>query len=102
MARRVQDTQVPGFCRALGGAEEAPFVLLDTDEAGDELFATYMLDPTQGSLRSTGAPVHFPRGGKGPGPDPSCWFDPDIICNGGEGKHPSPHWDRHHGPSTKW
>uniref|UniRef100_A0A671EMA4 Guanylate cyclase n=2 Tax=Rhinolophus ferrumequinum TaxID=59479 RepID=A0A671EMA4_RHIFE len=83
VARHVQDTQVPGFCRALGGAEEAPFVLLDTDEAGDELFATYMLDPTQGSLRSAGAPVHFPRGGKGPGPDPSCWFDPDIICNGG-------------------
>ncbi|KAM5214622.1 retinal guanylyl cyclase 1 [Hipposideros larvatus] len=79
----LQDAQVPGFCQALGGAEEAPFVLLDTDEAGDRLFATYMLDPTQGSLRSAGIPVHFPRGGQGPGPDPSCWFDPDIICNGG-------------------
>ncbi|XP_019521500.1 PREDICTED: retinal guanylyl cyclase 1-like isoform X2 [Hipposideros armiger] len=79
----LQDARVPGFCQALGGAEEAPFVLLDTDEAGDRLFATYMLDPTQGSLRSAGIPVHFPRGGQGPGPDPSCWFDPDIICNGG-------------------
>ena len=64
-------------------------MLLDTDEAGDQLFTTYMLDPTRGSFRSAGTPVHFPRGGRGPGPDPSCWFDPDVICNGGEGKHPA-------------
>ncbi|KAM7069717.1 retinal guanylyl cyclase 1 isoform 1-T1 [Molossus nigricans] len=83
VARHIQDAQVPGFCGALGGAEEPPFVLLDTDEAGDQLFATYMLDPTGGSFRSAGTPVHFPRGSQGPGPDPSCWFDPDIICNGG-------------------
>uniref|UniRef100_A0A8C8XWA6 Guanylate cyclase n=1 Tax=Panthera leo TaxID=9689 RepID=A0A8C8XWA6_PANLE len=83
VARHIQDAQVPGFCGALGGAEEPPFVLLDTDAAGDQLFATYVLDPTRGSLRSAGTPVHFPRGGGGPGPDPSCWFEPDIICNGG-------------------
>ncbi|XP_005878904.1 PREDICTED: retinal guanylyl cyclase 1, partial [Myotis brandtii] len=83
VAHHVQDAQVPGFCGALGGAEEPPLVLLDTDEAGDQLFATYMLDPTRGSFRSAGTPVHFPGGGQGPGPDPSCWFDPDIICNGG-------------------
>ncbi|XP_023099582.2 retinal guanylyl cyclase 1 [Felis catus] len=83
VARHIQDAQVPGFCGALGGAEEPPFVLLDTDAAGDQLFATYLLDPTRGSLRSAGTPVHFPRGGGGPGPDPSCWFEPDIICNGG-------------------
>ncbi|XP_045343311.1 retinal guanylyl cyclase 1 [Leopardus geoffroyi] len=83
VARHIQDAQVPGFCGALGGAEEPPFVLLDTDAAGDQLFATYVLDPTRGSLRSAGTPVHFPRGGGGPGPDPSCWFEPGIICNGG-------------------
>ncbi|XP_049492978.1 retinal guanylyl cyclase 1 [Panthera uncia] len=83
VARHIQDAQVPGFCGALGGAEEPPFVLLDTDAAGDQLFATYVLDPSRGSLRSAGTPVHFPRGGGGPGPDPSCWFEPDIICNGG-------------------
>ncbi|XP_014645019.1 PREDICTED: retinal guanylyl cyclase 1 [Ceratotherium simum simum] len=83
VAHHVRDAQIPGFCGALGGAEEPPFVLLDTDAAGDRLFATYMLDPTRGSLRSAGTPVHFPRGGRGPGPDPWCWFDPDNICNGG-------------------
>ncbi|XP_037349131.1 retinal guanylyl cyclase 1 [Talpa occidentalis] len=83
VARHVQDAQVPGFCGVLGRSEEPPFVLLDTDAAGNWLFATYLLDPTRGSLRSVGTPVHFPRGGQGPGPDPSCWFDPDIICNGG-------------------
>ncbi|XP_016010219.2 retinal guanylyl cyclase 1 isoform X1 [Rousettus aegyptiacus] len=83
VAHHVQNAQVSGFCGVLGGAEEAPFVVLDTDEAGDRLFATYVLDPTRGSFRSAGNPVHFPRGGRGPGPDPSCWFDPNIICNGG-------------------
>ncbi|XP_029784660.1 retinal guanylyl cyclase 1, partial [Suricata suricatta] len=87
VARHIPDAQVPGFCGALGGAEEPPFVLLDTDAAGDQLFATYMLDPSQGFLRSAGTPVHFPRGGGGPGPDPSCWFEPDIICNGGVEPH---------------
>ncbi|XP_039703585.1 retinal guanylyl cyclase 1 [Pteropus medius] len=83
VARHIQNAQISGFCGVLGGAEEAPFVVLDTDEAGDRLFATYVLDPTRGSFRSAGNPVHFPRGGQGPGPDPSCWFDPNIICNGG-------------------
>lgn len=99
VAHHVRDAQVPGFCGALGGAEEPQFVLLDTDAAGDRLFATYMLDPTRGSLWSAGTPVHFPRGGRGPGPDPWCWFDPDDICNGGEGEHPSPDWDSRRGPS---
>ncbi|XP_068387128.1 retinal guanylyl cyclase 1 isoform X2 [Eschrichtius robustus] len=83
VARHVRDAQVPGFCGALGGAEEPSFVLLDTDAAGDRLFATHVLNPTRGFFRSAGTPVHFPRGGRGPGPDPSCWFDPDVICNGG-------------------
>ncbi|XP_023369816.1 retinal guanylyl cyclase 1 [Otolemur garnettii] len=83
VAQQVRDTQVPGFCGALGGAEEPSFVLLDTDAVGDQLFVTYMLDLSQGSFRSTGTPVHFPHGGPAPGPDPSCWFDPDVICNGG-------------------
>ena len=101
VARHVRDAQVTGFCGTLGGTEEPSFVLLDTNAAGDRLFATYVLDPTQGFFRSAGTPVHFPRGGRGPGPDPSCWFDPDIICNGGEDKHPNPHWDSDHRPSTK-
>ncbi|KAL4687429.1 hypothetical protein H8959_019557 [Pygathrix nigripes] len=83
VARHVWDAQVPGFCGDLGGDEEPPFVLLDTDAVGDRLFATYMLDPTRGSLLSAGTPVHFPRGGSAPGPDPSCWFDPNNICGGG-------------------
>ncbi|XP_073903027.1 retinal guanylyl cyclase 1 [Castor canadensis] len=83
VARHIQGARVSGFCGALGGTEEPSFVLLDTDATGDRLFATHVLDPALGSLRSTGTPVHFPRGGQAPGPDPSCWFDPDIICNGG-------------------
>ncbi|XP_069857437.1 retinal guanylyl cyclase 1 [Dipodomys merriami] len=83
VARHIRDAQVPGFCGTLGGTKEPSFVLLDTDAAGDKLFATYMLDPSRGSLHSAGTPVHFPYGGPGPGPDPSCWFDPDVICNGG-------------------
>lgn len=93
VARHMQDARVPGFCGALGGGEEPAFVLLDTDATGDRLFATYVLDPTRGSLRSAGTPVHFPRGGGAPGPDPPCWFEPHVICNGGEGEHPRPHWD---------
>ncbi|KAM6175606.1 retinal guanylyl cyclase 1 [Erethizon dorsatum] len=83
VAHHVQDAQVPGFCGALGGTEEPSFVLLDTDVAGDQLFATHMLDPVRGFLSSAGSPVHFPRGGPGPRPDPWCWFDPNVICNGG-------------------
>ncbi|XP_041625831.1 retinal guanylyl cyclase 1 [Vulpes lagopus] len=83
VAHHIPDAQVPGFCGALGGAQEPPFVLLDTDAAGDQLFTTYMLDPTRGSLLSAGTPVHFPRGGGTPGSDPSCWFEPGVICNGG-------------------
>lgn len=86
VARHVQDAQVPGFCGALGGTEEPSFVLLDTDATGDRLSVTHMLDPSRGHLSSAGSPVHFPRGGQGPGPDPWCWFDPNDICNGGEGQ----------------
>lgn len=85
VARQVQEAQVSGFCGVLGRTEEPSFVLLDTDASGDRLHATHLLDPIRGSMRSAGTPVHFPRGGPAPGPDPSCWFDPDVICNGGEG-----------------
>ncbi|XP_051023249.1 retinal guanylyl cyclase 1 [Acomys russatus] len=83
VARQVREAQVSGFCGVLGRTEEPSFVLLDTDASGDQLLATHLLDPIQGSMRSAGTPVHFPRGGPAPGPDPSCWFDPDVICNGG-------------------
>lgn len=85
VARQMREAQVSGFCGILGRTEEPSFVLLDTDAAGDRLFTTHLLDPVVGSLRSAGTPVHFPRGAPAPGPDPSCWFDPDVICNGGEG-----------------
>ncbi|XP_077022009.1 retinal guanylyl cyclase 1 [Tamandua tetradactyla] len=83
VARHVRAAHVPGFCGDLGGAGEHPFVLLDTDAAGERLFTTHTLDPARGSLHSAGTPVHFPRGGRGPGADPWCWFDPNDICNGG-------------------
>lgn len=85
VARQVREAQVSGFCGVLGRTEEPSFVLLDTDASGERLFATHLLDPILGSLRPAGTPVHFPRGGPAPGPDPNCWFDPDVICNGGEG-----------------
>lgn len=84
VARQVQEAQVSGFCGVLGRTEEPSFVLLDTDASGERLLATHLLNPILGSLRSAGTPVHFPRGGPAPGPDPSCWFDPDVICSGGE------------------
>ncbi|KAL6039611.1 hypothetical protein STEG23_002418 [Scotinomys teguina] len=83
VARQVQEAQVSGFCGVLGRTEEPSFVLLDTDASGDQLFTTHLLDPIRGSIRSSGTPMHFPRGGPAPGQDPSCWFDPDVICNGG-------------------
>ncbi|KFO18855.1 retinal guanylyl cyclase 1 [Fukomys damarensis] len=83
VARHIQDAHILGFCGALGGTEKPPFVLLDTDAAGDRLFATHMLDPARGFLSSAGNLVHFPRGGPAPGPDPWCWFDPNVICNEG-------------------
>nr|XP_010594984.1 LOW QUALITY PROTEIN: retinal guanylyl cyclase 1 [Loxodonta africana] len=83
VARYARDAQVPGFCGTLGGVEEPGFVLLDTDAAGDQLFATHTLDPAQGFSRSPGTRCTFPRGGRGPGPNPWCWFDPEDICNGG-------------------
>ncbi|KAL1779324.1 retinal guanylyl cyclase 1 [Sigmodon hispidus] len=83
VARQVQEAQVSGFCGVLGRTEEPSFVLLDTDASGDRLFTTHLLDPIRGSVRSAGRPVHFPRGRPAPGPDPSCWFDPDVICSGG-------------------
>lgn len=89
VARHVGNAQVPGFCGTLGETEEPSFILLDTDAAGNQLFTTYMLDPVRGSLRSAGTPVHFPRGGPGPGPDPSCWFEPNVVCNGGEASIPA-------------
>ncbi|KAM6163722.1 retinal guanylyl cyclase 1 [Rhynchocyon petersi] len=83
VAQHAREVQVPGFCGTLGGVEEPPFVLLDTDAAGDQLFITYTLDPARGALLSAGTPVHFPNGGRGPGYDPWCWFDPKVICSGG-------------------
>ncbi|XP_006151827.1 retinal guanylyl cyclase 1 [Tupaia chinensis] len=83
VATHVQDAQISGFCGALGGAKDPLFVLLDTDAKGEQLFATYLLNPARGSMRSAGIPVHFPRGGSGPKSDPWCWFDPDDICGGG-------------------
>ncbi|XP_006899241.1 PREDICTED: retinal guanylyl cyclase 1 [Elephantulus edwardii] len=83
VAQHAQELQAPGFCGVLGGAEAAPFVLLDTDATGDQLFATHTLDPSRGFLLSSGTPMHFPKGGHGPGYDPWCWFDPNVICSGG-------------------
>uniref|UniRef100_A0A8C6A0X9 Guanylate cyclase n=1 Tax=Marmota marmota marmota TaxID=9994 RepID=A0A8C6A0X9_MARMA len=83
VARHVGNAAVPGFCGTLGETEEPSYVLLDTDASGNRLFTTYVLDPVRGSLRSAGIPVHFPRGGPAPGPDPSCWFEPNVVCNGG-------------------
>ncbi|XP_055450336.1 retinal guanylyl cyclase 1 [Psammomys obesus] len=83
VARHMREAQVSGFCGVLGGSEEPSFALLDTDASGDRLWATHLLYPTGGSMRPAGTPVHFPRGGPAPGPDPSCWFEPDVICSGG-------------------
>lgn len=105
VARQVQEAQVSGFCGDLGRTEEPSFVLLDTDASGDRLFTTHLLDPIRGSLLPAGPPVHFPRGGPAPGPDPSCWFNPDVICNGGEGstlrEHPQAPTKSQHGQVTK-
>ncbi|XP_020822370.1 retinal guanylyl cyclase 1 [Phascolarctos cinereus] len=83
VARHIPKTEVLGFCGHLGGAKEPPFVLLDTDGVGDQLLPTYTLDPAQGILNYVGNPIHFPHGGRGPGFDPPCWFDPNVICSGG-------------------
>uniref|UniRef100_A0A6I8NGJ3 Guanylate cyclase n=1 Tax=Ornithorhynchus anatinus TaxID=9258 RepID=A0A6I8NGJ3_ORNAN len=73
------------FC---GGTEPA-YVLLDTDGVGADLHPTYTLDIATGLLGPAGRAIHFP-GPTGPGTDPACWFDPKVICAGGEARSPTP------------
>uniref|UniRef100_A0A8D0GW71 Guanylate cyclase n=1 Tax=Sphenodon punctatus TaxID=8508 RepID=A0A8D0GW71_SPHPU len=58
------------------------FVILDTEGKGNQLFPTYLVDTASDSLQFLGRAIHFP-GGAAPKADSSCWFNPDVLCVGG-------------------
>lgn len=92
------------------GAALVDYLILDTDGLSWELKPTYRygetdqvfslyndrkgfqissysiiprIDMEMGMVRFLGREIHFPRG-YGPRRDSSCWFNPKVICSGGE------------------
>ncbi|XP_074714069.1 retinal guanylyl cyclase 1-like [Strix uralensis] len=86
VAAHARAFHLEGFCQPLavteGGAVTVPYVVLDTDGNGDQLWPVYGLEPGTRVLSYRGHSVHWPRGSS-PGTDAGCWFDSGSICNGG-------------------
>ncbi|NWR73898.1 GUC2F cyclase, partial [Centropus unirufus] len=86
IAKHTKNFSFPGFSHRVEtdncGKGLSNYVILDTDGCGNQLFPTYLLNMSSGSVKSLGRAIHFP-GGAPPKPDSSCWFDPDVLCNGG-------------------
>ncbi|XP_068173187.1 retinal guanylyl cyclase 2 isoform X1 [Antennarius striatus] len=64
------------------GDVQTNYVILDSDTRGSQLFQTYIVDLTSGTLRFAGRSIHFP-GGSPPPSDSNCWFDKNAVCTGG-------------------
>ncbi|KAM8904512.1 retinal guanylyl cyclase 2 isoform 3-T3 [Spinachia spinachia] len=86
LAYFTKNTTFPGFNQKVkvntGGDVETNYVILDSDNRGDKLYQTYLVDLATGSLRFAGRSIQFP-GGSPPPSDSSCWFDKNVICTGG-------------------
>ncbi|XP_061537239.1 retinal guanylyl cyclase 2 isoform X2 [Phycodurus eques] len=64
------------------GEIQTSYIILDTSNAGSQLYPTYVVDLTSGRLRFAGRSIHFP-GGSPPPSDSSCWFVESALCTGG-------------------
>ncbi|NXF32742.1 GUC2F cyclase, partial [Nyctibius bracteatus] len=86
IAEHTKNISFPGFSHQVEtdncGKGLNNYVILDTDGRGNELLLTHLLDMSSDSVESLGRDIHFPSG-EPPEPDASCWFDPDILCDGG-------------------
>ncbi|XP_063160822.1 retinal guanylyl cyclase 2-like [Candoia aspera] len=61
------------------GRPLAKYVILDTDGKGSQLFPTYVLAASSGTIQPLGRAIHFPAG-RAPPADSACWFEPDVLC----------------------
>ncbi|KFV72473.1 Retinal guanylyl cyclase 2, partial [Dryobates pubescens] len=86
IAEHTKNFSFPGFNNWIQtdscGKRMSNYVILDTDGRGNQLFPTHLLDMSSDSVKSLDWAIHFPSGAP-PKPDSSCWFDPDVLCNGG-------------------
>ncbi|XP_069739389.1 retinal guanylyl cyclase 2 isoform X4 [Phaenicophaeus curvirostris] len=86
IAKHIKNFSFPGFSHRVEtdycGKGLSNYVILDTDGCGNQLFPTHLLDMSSDSVKSLGQAIHFPSGAP-PKPDSSCWFDPDVLCDGG-------------------
>ncbi|XP_061638157.1 retinal guanylyl cyclase 2 isoform X2 [Phyllopteryx taeniolatus] len=64
------------------GEIQTSYIILDTSNAGSQLYPTFVVDLTSGRLRFAGRSIHFP-GGSPPPSDSSCWFVESALCTGG-------------------
>ncbi|XP_072776781.1 retinal guanylyl cyclase 1 [Taeniopygia guttata] len=64
------------------GEVSVPYVVLDTDGKGHHLWPVFGLEPhTRGLSYGVHGP-HWPHSAR-PATDAGCWFDSEVICNGG-------------------
>ncbi|XP_053912852.1 retinal guanylyl cyclase 2 isoform X3 [Cuculus canorus] len=86
IAKHTKNFSFPGFSHWVEtdscGKGLSNYVILDTDGCGNQLFPTHLLNMSSDAVKSLGRAIHFPSGAP-PKPDSSCWFDPDVLCNGG-------------------
>ncbi|NXX64456.1 GUC2F cyclase, partial [Spizella passerina] len=86
IAEHTKNFSFPGFSHQVEtdscGKGLDNYVILDTDGRGNQLFPTHLLDMSAGSVLPLGRAIHFPNEIP-PKPDPSCWFDPDVLCTEG-------------------
>uniref|UniRef100_A0A8C9L144 Guanylate cyclase n=1 Tax=Serinus canaria TaxID=9135 RepID=A0A8C9L144_SERCA len=86
IAEHTKNFSFPGFSHRVEtdscGKGLDNYVILDTDGHGNQLSPTHLLDMSSGSVLPLGQAIHFPNEIP-PKPDPSCWFDPDVLCTEG-------------------
>ncbi|XP_049648557.1 retinal guanylyl cyclase 1 isoform X2 [Accipiter gentilis] len=86
VAEHARDFQLEGFCQPFSVTEDGdvsvPYVVLDTDSKGDQLWPVYGLEPGTRGLSYRSHSVHWPHSSS-PGTDAGCWFESGSICNGG-------------------
>lgn len=87
VAEHARDFQLEGFCQPFSVTEDGdvsvPYVVLDTDSKGDQLWPVYGLEPGTRGLSYRSHSIHWPHSSS-PGTDAGCWFESGSICNGGE------------------
>uniref|UniRef100_A0A8C9L2W5 Guanylate cyclase n=1 Tax=Serinus canaria TaxID=9135 RepID=A0A8C9L2W5_SERCA len=87
IAEHTKNFSFPGFSHRVEtdscGKGLDNYVILDTDGHGNQLSPTHLLDMSSGSVLPLGQAIHFPNEIP-PKPDPSCWFDPDVLCTEGK------------------